>query len=279
MAPSDPFAACEALVRNADYDRYLAGLFAPVAARPHLFALYAFNHEIAKTAETVSQPVLGQIRLQWWREAIEELYAGRLRAHEAVRALGEAVRVHALPRVLFDAAIDARESDLEETPFADMASLEAYADATSGHLMRLAARILGVGDTMDAAAREAGIAYALTGSLRALPYRAARRHLMLPVDALRAKGLSQENIFAGEASASLTAAMAHIAEGAATHLAAARALGGPRKSLPALLPAASVPLYLGVLTRSGFNPFRDSVDVPVFRRQFAMLGAMLRGRL
>jgi phytoene/squalene synthetase len=115
--------------------------------------------------------------------------------------------------------------------------------------------------------------------LRALPYRAARRHLMLPMDALRGSGLSPENIFAGEASASLTAAIARIAEAAAAHLAAARAARTPRKFLPALLPAASVPLYLGALTRPGFNPFRDSVDIPIFRRQFAMLGAILRGRL
>src|SRR4051812_33620013 len=67
------FASCEAMIRKADYDRYAAALFAPVDARPHLLALYAFHHEIAKTAERVSQPIAGQIRLQWWREAVEEL--------------------------------------------------------------------------------------------------------------------------------------------------------------------------------------------------------------
>ena len=278
MSPPDPFAACEALLRKADYDRYLAALFAPAAARPHLVALYAFNYEIARTAESVSQPVMGQIRLQWWREAIEELYAGRTRAHEVVTALGEAVRVHALPRALFDAVIDAREADLDEAPFADLASMQTYAEATSGHVMQLAARILGADGTMDAAAREAGIAYALTGLLRALPFSAARRHLVLPTGMLRAKGLSSDDIFAGEASPGLTAVIAAIAGAARAHLAAARALPAPRKFLPALLPAATAPFYLNVLTRPGFDPFRDASEVPVFRRQFAMLGGMMRGR-
>ena len=77
--------------------------------------------------------------------------------------------------------IDAREWDLDEMPFQDMASLETYADATSGNVMRLAARILGAGERLDAAAREAGIAYAIAGLLRAMPYHAAERRLVLPV--------------------------------------------------------------------------------------------------
>ena len=143
--------SCEETVRSADYDRYVAALFAPANLRPHLFALYAFNYEIAKTAETVSQPIAGQIRLQWWRDAMGELCAGKTRDHPVVRALGEAMREHDLPQVLFDGMIDAREMDLEEMPFPDMANLEAYADATSGNVMRLAARILGAGDRLDPA--------------------------------------------------------------------------------------------------------------------------------
>ncbi len=278
------FTACEAAVRKADFDRYLAALFAPAAVRPHLFALYAFNYEVAKTAETVSQPTLGLIRLQWWKDAIGELYLGaRIREHATLRALAETVHAHDLPRVFFEALIEARENDLEETPFADMAQLEAYADATSSHVMRLALRVLadgvGLDPGLDAIAREAGIAYALTGLLRALPHHAAQRRLMLPLSTVNAAGLSPDDIFSGKMSVRLSALIATIAEAAHTHFDEAHARAIARRFLPALLPAVLTQVYLKRLTRRGFDPFRDATDVPVHRRQLAMLSAMLRARL
>src|SRR4029079_2898216 len=113
--PSDPFAFCEDLVRRIDFDRYLCARCAPERARRHLFALYAFNYEVAKTAESVTQPVAGQIRLQWWRDAIAEICAGNARAHEVASALAAVVNEHRLPQILFDALIDARENDLAES--------------------------------------------------------------------------------------------------------------------------------------------------------------------
>jgi phytoene synthase len=87
--PADSFAACEALVRDADYDRYLSALFAPAEHRRHLFALYAFNYEVAKTAENVTQPIMGQMRLQWWCDALDDIEAERVRRHDVVEALAE----------------------------------------------------------------------------------------------------------------------------------------------------------------------------------------------
>jgi NADH dehydrogenase [ubiquinone] 1 alpha subcomplex assembly factor 6 len=276
---SDHMQAVEALVKSVDYDRYLAALLVTPQARPHLFALYAFNYEVAKTAENVSQPVMGQIRLQWWRDAIEEIYAGSERRHEVVQALAEAIRAQALPRALFDALIDARESDFDEAPFADWTSLQAYADATSGNLMRLAARILGAGTGLDEAAGEAGIAYALAGLLRALPFHAAQRRLMLPAEAVRAVSLSKEQIFSGITDDKVSSLFASVATRARDHLRRARDLRVRRAFLPALLPAALVGVYLKRVTRPGFNPFRDSTEVAVYQRPLAMLGAMLRGSL
>ena len=276
---SQNFESCEDIIRKSDYDRYAAAVFAPKRVRGHLCALYAFNYEIAKTAETVSEPLAGQIRLQWWREAIAELREGKRRDHPVVLALAEVLRAHDLPLNLFDQMIDAREWDLDEMPFQDMARLEAYADATSGNVMRLAARILGAGESLDAAAREAGIAYAIAGLLRAVPYRAANRRLALPVASLRAAGASPDDIFAGETSAGLATVYAELAEAARTHLRAANEISTPRKFLPALLPAVLVPLYLKPMTKTGFNPFRDVVDIPIYRRQLAMVSAVAKGRL
>ena len=268
----------EAALRKADYDRYLSQLFAPAPPRPHLIALYAFNQEVAKTAWSVSQPMAGLIRLQWWRDAIGEVYAGQPRRHETLLAFADAVSAHDLPRTLIDAMIDAREADLEETPFAGLTELIAYADATSGHLMRLSARILGAGGGIDKAAGEAGTAYALSGLLRALPHHSVRRHLVLPLDLVHAAGISPEDIFAGKTSG-VSAVIGRIAQEARAHLDMARRERVPRGFLPALLPAATVPASLRVLERPGFDPFHDSADVPIHRRQLAMLGAVLTRRI
>ena len=85
---SQNFPSCEETIRKSDYDRYAAAVFARKSVRGHLFALYAFHYEIAKTAETVSEALAGQIRLQWWRDAIGELREGKTREHPVVLALG-----------------------------------------------------------------------------------------------------------------------------------------------------------------------------------------------
>lgn len=258
---------CAVELRRNDYNRYLSALFAPRAVRPHLFALYAVNHEIAKTAEIARDPMMGAIRLQWWHEAFEELYAGKPRAHEALLALAETLRTHDLPRAMFDTILAARELDFEEAPFADMAALEAYADATSSVVMRLASRILG--NPLYEVAREAGIAYALTGLLRALPFRAGRRRSVVPRDA----GVDVEALFSGNSTPALRSAMDAMVKSASSHLTNVEEVS------PAVLPAALCPLYLRVMARPSFDPFRDSTDVSPLRRQLAMLRATWRGRL
>lgn len=276
---ADTTGSLDEFIRRVDFDRYLASLFTLRTQRTALNVLYAFNHEVAKTAETVSQPIAGQIRLQWWRDRIAELYRGVTVEHPVVQALGAVIDAHRLPRELFDELIDARENDLAEAPFSTFETFDAYADATSGHVMRLAARILGASDSLDADARDLGIAYALTGLCRALPYHATHRRLMLPVDCLITSGASIENVFTGKADESLRLLLADMAQRAQAHLIARRGQRLPRSVLPALLPAAVVPLYLRALTRPGFNIFRDSTEVGVHRRQLAMLGAMIRRRV
>jgi len=267
----------EALVRRHDPDRYFATLFAPAQCRPHLFALYAFNYEIARVGEAVREPMMGEIRLQWWREAVEGARDGRPREHDVARALAETFASAALPLELFDAVIEARRNDLDPSPFADLPALEAYADATSGNVMRLGARILGAGARHDDLAREAGIAYALAGLLQAIPYHAARGTVMLPRDMLEAEGLSRDDVLAGQYPERLRPVVAAIAERARTRLAAARKLPRPKQALTAFLPAALVPLKLKRLTAAGFDPFRHKAEVPLHRRQLALLSAALRG--
>jgi len=276
---AEAFRWCAAEVRHNDYDRYLSTLFAPNPARAHLLALYAFNHEVAKSAEVVREPAAGLIRLQWWRETLEAIYAGEVRQHEVVLALAETIRARNLPRELFDRLIEAREADVESEPFAAPAAMESYADATSGNLMRLAVRVMGANASADEQAGQAGAAYALTGLLRAMPYRAACKRLALPADLLALNTLNPDEIFSGRNSAQLRAVVRAVASAARSHLKKLRVLPVPGDALPAILPAALCPIYLEIMTREEFDPFRDSTDVSRVRRQWAMLRASLRGRV
>jgi phytoene synthase len=273
---------CLENVRRMDHDRFLTALLAPAAARPKLIALYAFNAEIARVRETVSEAMLGRIRLQWWREAVEALGQGEVRGHEAAQGLAAAFGRDGIDAAWLTALIDARECDLDDEPLADMAALKTYGEATSSRLMMLAAAALAPDEAARAAARirAAGIAYALTGLLRALPLHASQGRLYLPLDLLGRHNVDPHEIFAGEASEGLTAIIHAVADEARRHLAEARAMTprAPRAILPALLPAALCDAYLDRMTAAGFDPFRDVVEMPTFRLQLRLLGRKWRGR-
>lgn len=151
---------CETLVRAGDKDRFLADLFAPAEARPHLHALQAFNLEIASVRHRVSEPLAGEIRLQWWRDVI----VGEGRGEGPVAAaLLDTVGRFELSGAALARIIDAQEFDLAEEPMAELAALENYAVETAGTLFQLTAHVLAGGEfaSYEAASRAAGVAYGL----------------------------------------------------------------------------------------------------------------------
>ena len=255
-APLSPFADD---LRRLDRDRFVLSLFAPEAARPDWHALFAFNLEIARVRELVREPMLGRIRLQWWRDIIAGLYDGASGSeHPAAAALGGAIRRHGLSRALFDGLLDAREQDLDPAPPDDVATLEDYAAGTSANLQLLALEMLGQGGSEPArqAARHVGIAWALVGLLRAFPYHAATGRIALPFDLLDAHQVEVEPILSGKPPREPLAKLGReLAELAAGHLAQARALRRqvPRPAVVALLPASLAELYLRRLRAVGWD--------------------------
>jgi NADH dehydrogenase [ubiquinone] 1 alpha subcomplex assembly factor 6 len=253
-----------ALVRQHDRDRYQTALFASPVPREALFALYAFNYEIARIPESVTQPMLGQIRLQWWREVIDAAYAGATpRAHVVAAPLTAVIREAALTRSLLEQMIDGRERDLASEPPATLAALEDYAQATSANLAQLALEALGVREPVAvAAARDIGIAYGLIGLLRAAPFHARAGRSYLPAD-LVASDAALRDYAEFRGSAAVCAVAAAIADVAADRLRTARRRRGeiPRAALPALLPAVVAERALVRLRRAGCNPFDPSLAV------------------
>jgi NADH dehydrogenase [ubiquinone] 1 alpha subcomplex assembly factor 6 len=247
------------LLRRHDRDRYLGALFTPEDRRAAVIALDVFNYEIAKTREVVSEPLLGRIRLQWWREAIAEAYgSAAVREHEVMTPLASAIRRHRLSREHFDAMIDAREMDLGDAPPASMAALEEYCAATSGRLQRLVLEVLGAGgEDADEAAREVGIAYALAGLIRAIPFHARARRSFIPADLAAEVGLNLAALFELKPSPALAAAVERLAGRASRHLARVRSRRPrlPRTAFPALLPARIASGYLGDIKAARNDPF------------------------
>jgi phytoene synthase len=154
-------------LRRFDPDRWLTSRFiADPAARADVAALYLYDHELARARRAASTPLLAEIRLTWWREALDEIYAeGAPRRHPVAQALAGAVRRHGLPRASLEAVIDGQIAALEVAAF-DTAAAVAWADAVEGSVARAAAMILDGGAAADAAG-PAGRAWGLALTVRA----------------------------------------------------------------------------------------------------------------
>jgi len=228
---------CLQQIRRFDRDRTLTVLAAPQPAAADLAVLYAFNLEIALVRDSVSESMLGRIRLQWWREAIAEVYEGRPRRHAVLESLAALHARHPLTRAYFERMIDARESELDAVVPTDLGALEAYADAASGDLLRLAAEAAGLaapsGD-VDTLIRHVGIAFGLTGIARSVLYLAGRRQTMLPESLLARHGVSLDLLYELKPQPALNAAIAELAAAARAHLDAAKKIVAPKPLLPAL---------------------------------------------
>jgi phytoene synthase len=277
---SDPFLHCEALVRETDKDRFLATLFAPAKYRRPLFALYAFNVEIARVREQAREPMPGEIRLQWWRDVFGGSGRGEVRANPVAAALLDTVVRYRLPPLMFNYLIDARAFDLYDDPMGTLDELDGYVQKTSAAVMALAARILSDGNDprIDELVAHAGAAYGIAGLLASFPYHALRRQLFVPLDVLRRHGVQPESVFIGKDTPELRSALADFHAHALSHLATAKGLIGaaPAAVLPALLPAALVRPMLARLERRRGSPLKPRI-LPQWRRQWTLWRAARSG--
>lgn len=176
MAENLPYTGT--LVRQHDPDRFFMTLLQPAAVRPALWVLLAFHYEVAKTREVVSEPTLGYMRLQWWREALEKLYAGHpAPTHEILQPLSFTIKQYGLPFSLFDELITSRELDLDGTVPADLPALKDYASHTTVPLTKLL--LLVCGQNADGV-EKISCAYGLAGIMRAIPFMAQLGRTLVP---------------------------------------------------------------------------------------------------
>jgi phytoene synthase len=228
-----------AFARAHDPDRFLCALFAPAERRDAVFALIAYNHELARAREAATNPMAALIRLQWWRDAIEEARAGRPpRRHEVAGPLQEAVAMGALDAdALIDLA-DAREAETEEGGFATEQDVVTWLRGTAGGWSAVAGRALGADAAAGEVLRALGAAYGLAGVLRSVPAHAAQGRCLLPLDRLAAAGLRAEEVIAAPRDGLVVGLVATMAQEGLTALAGAR-----RDVAPGLI-AAALPAVL-----------------------------------
>lgn len=255
LSTSDQYCLDE--VRRLDHDRYLTALLLPADARSDVLALYAFSLEVARTREIVSEPILGQIRLQWWRETLEGIYAETPREHPVVEALATACQRNQLDRGALEALVNAREADMEDTPPSDLAALETYGRETSGQLSELVMRVLGGDDIAITTARKIGTAWALVGLARSVAFHAQSQRIYIPEDLLTEYEVERRKVLDLKPTAGLDAAIRRIVERAEILLREAR---GARKNIPApqrrgLLLATLADRHIANMRKAGFDPF------------------------
>ena len=274
-ASEGDYAHCQALVRAADKDRFIATLFAPAERRPHLFALYAFNLEIARIGEVAHEPLAGEIRLQWWHDCLK---GGDVAGHPVASALLESVQGRGLAlEPLFD-LIDARRFDVYAEPMATLAEFESYVRRTSSALFGVAARLIDETFAADDTADAAGLAYGISGLVAAAGAHAARGRIYVPADVLARHGTGPDDVLAGRSTSTPTAALEDLIVGAQrqyeTFLALATRVPSPVRA--AFLPVATVPLRLRLL-RARQDYAQQVVELSPLLRLQAVLRAALWG--
>ena len=265
---------CAELVRTHDFARYAAALFVPATLRRGLLALYAFNVEISRVRNQVSQPLPGEIRLQWWSDMLAGAGHGGVEGNPVAAELLLAIGHAHLPVERLSRLIDEHQFDLYNDPMPTMAALESYINDTSSALFSLAAAVLGQSFAeIEHLARHAGLAQGLTQIMVLLPLDASRRQLFVPQQVLANHGCGIEDVFAAKETPNVRAAVDKVLGEAREHLKTAFTLlaSAPSETRLAFLPLAQVRNDLKQMSRADKDPF-----VPLRASRLRTLWALWR---
>ena len=199
MSVKDAPDFCTDLVRSHDFVRYASTLFMPIEQRRPLLALYAFNVEVSRVREQVSQPLPGEIRLQWWTDMLLGSGHGGVEGNPVASELLRVIQNYRLPVERLVRLVEEHQFDVYNDPMPTLSALEGYANDTASALFALAARTIGPPSAeLDHLARHAGLAVGFVQTINAMPRDAARRQLFVPLQLLEKHGSDMEQVFAGK---------------------------------------------------------------------------------
>ena len=256
--PRDSAAFCADLVRTHDFARYAATLFLPADQRRAVLSVYAFNVEISRVRDQVSQPLPGEMRLQWWTDMLAGAAHGGVEGNPVAVELLQTINDFQLPVEPLSRLIEEHQFDLYNDPMPSMAALEGYINDTSSALFSFGARVVAPpSEEIDHLARHAGLAQGMAAVIAALPFDAARRQLFVPLQLLESHGSGMEEVFSGKQNPKVRAAIEQLVGEAKSHLKTALALlaSVPREVRPLFLPLALVRRDLERMSRADSDPF------------------------
>lgn len=272
--PVDAQELVGSILRKLDPDHYFASLLLPTPAQPKVQAIWAFAAEIAAVRQRVSEPGPGEIRLQWWRDAIEGRPHGDVTANPVAAALLATVEQHGLATPPLTRLIAARRFDLYQDPMPDMASFEGYAGETVSVLYQYGAQILHKdGQQLPGdAAGHLGVAVALIGHVRAFGFNAAAGRIFLPLDRFLAAGIAEKDILAGQREGEVAEVIGQFVHAAGEHLDAASAAlqSIPREVRPAFVSLGLARARLKRMKAKTPAPYARAPDLPDWRKLATM---------
>lgn len=271
------------LVRAHNIDRYLAALFLPSKSRSAIFALFAFDAEICNIPNLVKEPMMGEIRLQWWRELIAGKRAGEAEGHPVAAPLLAAIKQYKLPLTAFDNYLQARVFDLYNDPMPDTGTFEGYAGETASTMFQLATIVIdGEGDSHSVAqtAGHAGVAWAIIDLLKKLPHHRAHQQCFIPADVMAQAGVSLEDYLSGEDKVKMAQLITLMSELAHHHLTRFdKALASlPQSGRPAFLAMCLMSSYLAQIKKRGVRILNEPLDVAQWRKQIYLWRASKNGK-
>ncbi|KAL0083754.1 Squalene/phytoene synthase [Phycomyces blakesleeanus] len=254
---------CSDSVRQGDYEAYLAVSFFPSHLRDTQLAIRAFNVEIASIRENVSNPTIGKMRMQFWKDTIDNVYKGKPPQQPIALALAESLKHTQLSSMWFKRIITERTTNLDDHQFMTIQDMETYSENTATSVLYLQLESLGLRDVQaDHAISHMGKMMGITTFLRSFPFHLGQKRSVLPAQITAKYGISQEDLFRQGQVEGLEDAIFEVATAANDQLLTARSMleTVPQQAFPVLLAAVPYIKYLEKLEKANFNVFDPSLQ-------------------
>lgn len=254
---------CLDLVRQYDYENFLCTLLLSNQSRPSAFAIRAFNIEVARIEDQVSDPRLGQMRMKFWEDSVEKIFANDAPKHPVALELYRASKKHKLSKRYLKRLITARADQLTSATFPNLEALEIYAENSVSSVYYLLLEASGVENIhADHVASHLGKAHGITNLIRSVPHNVQRKVMSLPQDILLQHNVAHEAIFRAKVTKEFKDVVFDVASRAKTHLDKARSMSKsiPKSASLLFLPAITVDSYLERLRLSDFDVFSSSLQ-------------------
>ncbi|MDV7338784.1 squalene/phytoene synthase family protein [Terasakiella sp. A23] len=266
---------CAQEIQKTDHDQFLCGLYASDDTRDAFYALQLFAIETTRIRDMVNEPQLGHMRIQWWRDLIDGVYADQ-EAHSengTHREFIEAIRPKKIDKALFERYLNARSFDLEDQAHDDLPALMRYLEATGGSIAQMKANVLGA-DNLETAAR-IGTAQGLCDLMKTLPYQARTGRCKIPKSLLKKHDFTLKDFMDFKPNPAINACVKELASEVQKLITQARTDKAPSNAV--LLSTIAMEDYLKRLNKVDYDPFNPNIGGGRLSRQLKLMFKAWRG--